>query len=121
MLELDSFSNRNSAAFAKKIKTLETVDLIAWDYINICSIKGKPLEIINSIIQKRLNCNKSNIFTGYEILNQTEIVGPFLDQKLNNCEILKISNIFKIDKFDAGNITPRTPANIEFNENKIKD
>ena len=121
LLELDSFSNRNSAAFAKKIKTLETVDLVAWDYINISSIKGKPLEIINSIIQKRLNYNKSNIFTGYEILNQEEIVGPFLNQKLNNCEILKISNTFKIDKFDVGNIIPRTPAKIEFNENKIKD
>lgn len=121
LIELDSFSNRNSVEFATKIKTLEKVDLVVWDYINLSSIKGKSLDIANSIIQKRFNNNKSNIFTGYEILNLENVVGPFLEQKLNSCENIKISKLFKIEEFDIKKVTPKTPFKLEIEDKKIED
>ena len=121
LIELDSFSYRNSVEFTTKIKTLEKVDLVVWDYINLSPIKGKSLDITNSIIQKRFNNNKSNIFTGYEISNLEDVVGPFLMQKLNSCENIKISKLLKIKEFDIKKITPKTPFKLEIEDKKIED
>lgn len=101
--KLKSFKYRDSSEYVEIIRILEDADIVIFDNITEIPLNENAQGVINSVIGKRLNANKSNIYTGYTD-DDVSNLGKNIKRKLEDVEIIKFdgpnrkNNINRDDK-----------------------
>ena len=101
--KLKSFKYRDSSEYVEIIRNLEDADIVIFDNITEIPLNEHAQGVINSVIGKRLNANKSNIYTGYTD-DDVSNLGKNIKRKLEDVEIIKFdgpnrkNNINRDDK-----------------------